>query len=105
MKRDRFPALELGRLKALALRLMGVITKIAGRFAVAPFSYSQRCCDSSAVGKQAAVIIVALLVLAVALICTWGQILSVYIVVPAVVVVLCVGLFSMHRTLDKHPRE
>ena len=54
-------------------------------------------------GKQIAAIIVALIVLAVAIIGMWGQIVAIYFVVPGVILVLAIGLFSVQRSLDKHP--
>jgi hypothetical protein len=68
-----------------------------------PLEFLQRIKYGGAVGKQIAAVIVALLILGVSLICTWGQIITVYFVVPAVIIVLGIGLFSVHRTLDKHP--
>jgi hypothetical protein len=68
-----------------------------------PLEFLQKVKYGGAVGKQAAVVIVALLVLGIALICNWGQIAAVYVVVPCVIAILAIGLISVQRTLDKHP--
>jgi fatty acid desaturase len=70
-----------------------------------PLEFLQRVKYGGAVGKQIAVVIVALLVLAVVAVCAWGQTIVVYIIAPLVVVVLVIGLFAVQRTLDKHPEQ
>lgn len=68
-----------------------------------PLEFLHKIKYGGAVGKQITAVIVALLVLAVVAVCTWGQIKTVYFVVPGVIVILALGLFSVQRTLDKHP--
>jgi hypothetical protein len=55
------------------------------------------------VGNQISLGIVALIVLAVIAICLWGRIEAAYLLVPAVILVLAIILFSVHKTLKENP--
>lgn len=68
-----------------------------------PLEFLHKVKYGGAVGKQIVAVVVALLVLGVVSISLWGQITAAYLVVPAVIIVLFGGLFSVHRTLDKGP--
>src|SRR5579862_6569322 len=68
-----------------------------------PLEFLQRIRYGGAVGKQVALAIAALLVLAVIGVTNWGNIHAVYVIVPAIIVIVLGGLYSVQRTLDNHP--
>lgn len=70
-----------------------------------PLEFLQKVKYGGAVGKQTVIAVVALIALTVAMLSMWEQVSAVYVIVGAVVLVVCVSFFSIHKTLEKYHEE
>jgi hypothetical protein len=68
-----------------------------------PLDFLKRVNYRGVVGNQITLGIVALVVFAVIAVCSWGKIEAVYVLVPAVIFIVGIVLYSVQQTLNKHP--